>query len=328
VTRPAPRVVLGAPLYGQAGPLRAALESLLAQTFTDFRLVLVDDRSPDDTLAVAREHAAADPRVEVHENPRRLGMLANTNRAFGLARAAWPEAPYWALASDHDLWAPTWLERLVDALDARPEAVLAYPLTCRIDAGGTVVRGPWRFDTAGVDDPRERVRRSLRAMVSGDMIYGLFRASALDRTGFYRPVLAPDRLLLGELARLGQFVQVPELLWARRYVGLAALDRQRRAFWPDGDAPLRSHLPWWLVHAGAAGRREGAGAALRDWLPSLARFQARARVLQARDAALGPPVRAVLRSPRVRRVAGERALPAVRETRAVLERLLEEAGER
>ena len=191
-----------------------------------------------------------------------------------------------------------------------------------------MVAGSWRFDTAGVADPAERVRRALRRMVSGDMVYGLFRASALDATGFYRPVLAPDRLLLGELARAGEFVQVPELLWARRYTGLAALERQRRAFWPDGDVPLRARLPWWLVHVGAAGRREGAGPALRDWLPSLARFQVRARALRARDAALGPPVRAALRSPAVRRAAEERVLPAVRETRVVLERLLEEAEER
>jgi hypothetical protein len=261
----------------------------------------------------------------LHENPRRLGMLANTNRAFRLSRAAFPDAPYWALASDHDVWAPAWLERLVAALDERPQAVLAYPLNCRIDGDGAVLAGPWRFETAGVDDPAARVRRALRGMVSGDMIYGLFRAAALDRTGFYRPVLAPDRLLLGELARAGEFVQVPELLWARRYAGLAGLDRQRRAFWPDGDVPLRARVPWWLVHAGAAGRREGAGAALRDWLPALVRFRVRSRAVRTRDALVGPPVRAALRAPAVRRAAGGRVLPAVRETRATLERLLAEA---
>jgi glycosyltransferase involved in cell wall biosynthesis len=45
-----PRVVLAAPLYGNAEHLEIALASLLGQTFEDFRLLLVDDCSPDRTV--------------------------------------------------------------------------------------------------------------------------------------------------------------------------------------------------------------------------------------------------------------------------------------
>jgi glycosyltransferase involved in cell wall biosynthesis len=323
-----PRVVIAAPLYGQAQHLGEALASLRAQTFADFRLVLVDDCSPDDTVALARAAAVDDPRLEVHVNPRRLGMLENTNRAWSLSRERHPEAELWALASDHDVWEPAWLERLVAALDASPRAVLAYPRTQRIDADGRVVRGSWRFDTEGVTDPHERLHRCLRRMVSGDMIYGLFRAAPLDRLGFYRPVLAPDRLLLSELALEGEFVQVPEVLWSRRHVGLASLDRQRRAFWPDAPAPASARGPWWMAHTREAARRHGAAFAARHYVPPSLAFQVRSRAHRLFGAAVVPPVRAAVRSPQGRRVVRGAVLPAVRTSREVLERLTDEDAPR
>jgi len=250
-----PRVVIAAPLFNKAGFLESATASLLAQTYRDFALLLIDDRSDDATGEIARAFAARDPRVEYHLNPDRLGMLGNTNRAFSLARERHPDAEFWALASDHDLWAPRWLETMVGLLDAHPEAVLAYPQTVRIDETGTPYdrggKAPWRAQTLGLGDPIARLRAVYRGMVAGDMIYGLFRARALDEMGrLYRPVLVPDRLLLSELALRGATVQAPEVLWQRRFRGLATLERQRTAFFLD-DVPAYARLPWWAQHAGA-----------------------------------------------------------------------------
>jgi glycosyltransferase involved in cell wall biosynthesis len=61
-------VVIGAPLYGRAAYLREAAGSILPQIYRDFVLVLIDDRSQDDTLAVARTLAEQDPRVHVVVN--------------------------------------------------------------------------------------------------------------------------------------------------------------------------------------------------------------------------------------------------------------------
>ena len=323
-----PAVVIGVPLYGQAELLPSALGSLLGQTYEDVAFVLVDDASQDGTAEVAGELIRDDPRAELVVNGERIGMLANTNRAYALARERHPGARYWALGSDHDLWEPAWLARLVAALDARPSAVLAYPLTERIDGDGRVVSGSWRFATEGLLDPRERLRRSLRRMVSGDMIYGLFRTAALPPDRLYRPVLAPDRLALSELSLAGEFVQVPEVLWRRRFVGLASLDRQRRSFWPDGDVPASAHVPWWMVHTGVAARELGPALAARDYLPSSVAFQVRSRALRARDRAVVQPVKRWMTSPSGRRITRERVLPAVRETRDVLERLADEAEAR
>src|SRR4051794_33816207 len=309
-----PRVVIAAPLRNGGAHVETAVRSLLAQTYEDFRLLLVDDASTDGTATPAAAIAAADPRVELHVNPVRLGMLENTRRAWRLARERHPAAEYWALGSDHDVWEPRWLETLVALLDAEPAAVLAYPLTRRIDGDGRPIADrprPWRCDTAGLAGRRARVRAAYRCMVAGDMIYGLFRAAALDEVGAYRTVLVPDRLLLSELALRGTFVQAAEVLWSRRFAGLADLDRQRRAFSPAGEPAHTRRLPWWVTHALAAAaayvlraspgvsRTEGAaftglllaeGARLRV-LRRLQRRrrQAGARVRPPRPAPPGPP---------------------------------------
>ena len=227
-----PRVVFGVPVFNKAAYLEESIGSLLAQSFRELAVVLIDDRSEDETVAVARRIAARDGRLEVYVNERRLGMLDNTRRALELSRRRFPEAEYWALGSDHDVWKPTFAERLVALLDAHSEAVLACPLSERIDARGEPFPGakpPRGFDTLGVTGPRERMHAAFAGMSAGSMIYGLFRASALDELGHYRSVLVPDRLLLSELALRGAFAQEPAVLWCRRFRGLAELERQRLA---------------------------------------------------------------------------------------------------
>jgi glycosyltransferase involved in cell wall biosynthesis len=254
----APRAVVGVPIR-DAECLSEALETLLAQTEREFRVVVVDDSDTDEPGALARSFAARDGRVGYHRNGRRLGLVGNWRRAFALARAAAPDAPYFAWASDHDVREPGWLAALCAERDARPGAVLAYPLNDAISESGDVVRGPWRFGTRG-ETASLRFVRVLRRMVAGDMVYGLFRADALEACGILRDVLMPDRLLLAELSLQGEFRQVPELLWHRRVrerVADSPLQRGPELF-PGGQT---SALPWWLAHARVLGRAKGIGVA-------------------------------------------------------------------
>ncbi len=244
-----PRVIIGGLLYNHAGEFREAIESILVQTYPDFALVLVDDGSSDETPAIAREYAGRDPRVTYHPNGTRLGMVDNSCHAFALARQLYPDAEYFAWASDHDLWHPRWLQQVVDALDRHPEVVLAYPKNRRIGRAGEVLaRKAWAFDTFGMTDAWARVNHSVRHMSAGNMVYGLYRVESLTAAGVYRRVLVPDRLLMTELAVLGQFKQVPEVLWYRRWYGrIFSLGRQRANFFP-GRRPLYMYLPWWFSH--------------------------------------------------------------------------------
>lgn len=253
------RTVFGVPLYEKATHLPEALETLLGQRERDLALVVVDDASRDATPQIVARYAELDPRVTIVRNAERMGLVGSWRRALDLARERHPEAEYFAWGSDHDAWHPRWLERLAGELDAHPDAVLAYPQSTRIGDRGEALREqpPWRFDTAGVADPGERLARFARDAVAGDMVYGLFRIEELSRVGFPGS-LAPDRLLLARMCLAGQFRQVPELLWHRRYVARVSSRRQRAAFFPAG-APPWSRLPWPLAHfallAGTLGLR-------------------------------------------------------------------------
>ena len=263
------RVGIGLTLYNRATYLREALDSLLAQSYPHFRLVLVDDGSTDDTGAIALEYEQRDARVRYVRSAARQGMIAAWRTAFELATAE--PVDYFAWASDHDRWDRRWLEALVGALDAHPDAVLAYPLTERMDACGVPLPKPSRrFDTAGLEDVNERWRRFSRsdAVAAGDMVYGLMRPEAVRRAGIFRAVLCPDRLLLAELTLQGQVRQVPEVLWHRRQFSTGSVSRQRQSLFAPG-APRPGVLtpPWWM-HARALWRTYGSrGGDARAGLP-------------------------------------------------------------
>ena len=244
-------VVLGMTLYNNARHLPEAIESLLAQTHSDFTLILLDDASADETEAVARGYASRDSRVRYFRHDSRQAMIATWRDVAQIARRECPSAEYFAWVSDHDRWHPRWLERLLTELEHDADAVIAYPITRRIGQDGAELdKGPRLFDTTGCRDLRARWRHMCRAAVgAGDMVYGLMRLDALNKVGIFRRVLRPDRLLIAELILFGGVRQVPEALWFRRESNGASVDRQRHTLVLAGDEPKWFHTPPWFQHS-------------------------------------------------------------------------------
>jgi glycosyltransferase involved in cell wall biosynthesis len=262
---PRPDIALGMVTYNGERHVRQAIESLLAQTWTEFRLTIVDDASTDGTVAIAEEFAARDPRLRVVRNPRRLGYIGNSVAAFEHAASA----DLFAWASDHDVHAPEWLETLVTGLMELPDAVLAYPLTVRIsDTGQRLDTPPPRFETRDLPRVVGALAVAGAAHGFGNMVYGLFRVPALRAAGVMRRVLLPDTMLITEIARFGSIVQVPRELWQRRYVGLFSLERQRKTLFAD--VPWYAHLSPLIVNplilAWNVALKPGAGNMRDRWL--------------------------------------------------------------
>ena len=101
----APRVSVVVPVYNKGRYLRRAVDSVLAQSFTDFELILVDDGSTDDSLAVAREYT--DPRVRVIRQAN-SGAGAARNRGIDEARATMV-----AFLDGDDEWVPAFLDQMM-----------------------------------------------------------------------------------------------------------------------------------------------------------------------------------------------------------------------
>lgn len=160
VAGPDSRITLVVPCWNAGSHLRSLVESLLAQSETSARLVLVDDASDDGSASLARECGRG--RVEVLVNERRLGLAANWNRCAELVSTR-----FFALAHMDDVYEPGFAATLADVLDARPAAAAAHCIARAIDSHG-----------AAIDAPQERMK--LRAW------FGLDRA---DRATVYRRLL-------------------------------------------------------------------------------------------------------------------------------------------
>jgi hypothetical protein len=244
------RVGIGVTLRNRASYANEAIDSLLAQTYRNFTLILVDDASTDETETIARGYEARDARVRYVRFTERQGMVAAWRAAFDLASGG--GVSYFAWASDHDRWAPLWLQTLVNTLDEHRDVVLAYPLTQRIDPAGNVLAKPARqFDTFGITDRDARWKLMSRSdsVAAGDIVYGLMRTNAVKDAGVFRAVLCPDRLLVAELTLRGQIQQVPEVLWYRRQFATGSIERQRSTLFRPGTVPPSAFTPAWYLHA-------------------------------------------------------------------------------
>jgi len=113
----APLVSVLMTAYNRAPYIGSSIQSVLAQTFTDFELLIVDDRSTDGTLDVARVFEKHDRRVRVVVNEQNLGDYGNRNRAAQLARA-----PFLKYHDSDDLMYPHCLSVMVSMLHSEPRA--------------------------------------------------------------------------------------------------------------------------------------------------------------------------------------------------------------
>lgn len=127
----APLVSLVLPVHNGARFLAQALDSILAQTFTRFELIAVDDCSTDETPALLAAYAARDPRIRVLTNARNRKLPGSLNAGFALARGRWL-----GWTSDDNVLRPQMLERLLAAAEANPGCDVVHADYTLIDAAG------------------------------------------------------------------------------------------------------------------------------------------------------------------------------------------------
>ena len=95
------------PTYNSAAHVVEGIRSALAQTLQPIEVIVIDDGSADDTVAIVSSLAAEDPRIVLEGLPRNSGPAAARNRGFALARAPWI-----AVLDSDDAYVPDRLERL------------------------------------------------------------------------------------------------------------------------------------------------------------------------------------------------------------------------
>lgn len=162
---PAISVVLTA--YNREQYIGEAIESVLAQTFADFELIVCDDASTDGTVAVAEAYAARDPRIRIVRNAGNRGDYPNRNHAATFARGA-----YLKYHDSDDVMYPHCLAVMHGMLDAAPEAGFA------LSASGAWPGGPCPM----LLTPEQAYQREYL----GGGLFHLGPAAALFRTDVFR----------------------------------------------------------------------------------------------------------------------------------------------
>ena len=178
--------------------IREAIDSILAQTFTDWELIVCDNASTDNTEHIVREYAARDSRIRSHRNERDIGPAATHNVGFGLARGE-----YFRWHAHDDMIGPEYLARCVELLDKNSDVVLAHTKTDIVDEKGKFIED-YNF-VLRTDSLKPAKRFAELVLVQHRMhraveIFGLMRSSALRETPLEGAYARGDSVLLVRMA--------------------------------------------------------------------------------------------------------------------------------
>jgi glycosyltransferase involved in cell wall biosynthesis len=242
-----PYVSIGLPVYNGERFLTETLDSLLAQTFENLELIISDNASTDRTQEICKDYAVKDRRIRYYRNDQNLGAARNCNRVFELSTGK-----YFKWAAHDDLCAPQYLERCVEVLDHEPSVVLCYPRTVIINEHGEHIENWIDGFSLRSSKPYERYKRYHERLLSRPYcipIFGVIRKNILRTTPLIEGCLELDRILLGEIALIGEFYEVPEHLFLRRFhpqmSTKANSNMQEAVAWLDPTNQGKILLPKW-----------------------------------------------------------------------------------
>lgn len=229
-----PLVGVLTPVYNGAAFLAEAIESVLAQSYTNWRYVIVDNQSTDDTNAIASAYAARDPRITVVRNATLLPMLANWNATMRQLPA---DAAYCKVLHADDQLLPDCLAQMVDLAEANPTVVMVGAYRHQGDQIGLKGLAPHETVLPGRTVGRRFLLQGLRIFGSPSSI--LVRADAVRRRDqFYDEAnLHADTQVALDLLSEGDFGFIHEPLTITRvHEGQNTTFAQR----------MNSYLPWSL----------------------------------------------------------------------------------
>ena len=214
---PAPLLSVTVTNYNYGRFLAQNIESVLAQSFSDFELILIDNASNDDSLEIMERYASSDPRIRVVAHRNNEGMYASLRESCELARGRYRvhvNADDWILSPDA-------FRLQIELLEAHPTMSLAYSSLTLVDTDGTPVTVAHPFSTDAVVPSVAAIESllSFRLADTGTMFrLDLFRAT--DGYAEELPHIA-DQLLAVRLSEQGELV--------------GYLDRSLYAFRQHGD---------------------------------------------------------------------------------------------
>lgn len=249
-------VSIGLPVFNGDNYIRHTLDSILAQTYKDFELIISDNASTDKTQQICLDYAKRDQRIRYYRNKENIGAVANFNRVFLLS-----SGKYFKWVTHDDLLAPEYLEKCVHVLDSDSSIVLCHSKMGLVDENGVSVKSCDDNDKTpsnlGSWKPHKRFGHIISPR-SYWAIMGVVRADCLAKTPLQGCYIGADTNLLAELSLMGRICEIQECLFFRRmhrqaYSSIysskaAARDYSSQLSWLGGRQKKRFllFLPHWM----------------------------------------------------------------------------------
>lgn len=206
------KVVIGVPIFNEIRHIRESLESLAAQTYGNFVVLISDNASDDGSSDVCQAFAAHDDRFHYLRQAGNIGAAKNCEFLLESTRSE-----YFMWFGAHDLLDPTYLDTQVRVLDAHPDVALAYSAHVKIDEVGRRLRVHDGGDFGPIG--RTGLQRYLQTVrgVRGDCtaVNALFRRGALSGIRFPR-IAGVDNLILTRAHFFGRFARTNDAIYLRR----------------------------------------------------------------------------------------------------------------
>jgi len=175
VSKDRPRISVIMSVYNGQRHVSKAIDSIIAQTFSDWQFLIVDDASTDGTAVILKDYAAKDGRIKIITNPENLGLTKSLNIAIGRA-----EAEFLARQDADDISTPARLEKQLSYMEQHPEVAVVGCLGEIRNADGIVRKSKDRkFSGAGM----KRYLAKHNVFIHGSV---MMRKSCLAKVGFYR----------------------------------------------------------------------------------------------------------------------------------------------
>lgn len=197
--------------YNRASLISEAILSVLAQSYPQWELIILDDASSDNTAAVVASYARNDERIVYLPTPKNLGITKNRNRGFAVAKGE-----YIAVLDSDDFWLnEDKLMRQVEFLEENPEYSLIGTNAMVVDSVGK--------QTAKLKYESDDNKIRQRMLLSNQFIHSsiLWRRDAINEQNPYDESLFiwEDYDLVLRLGLVGKIANLPELMTAYRKHG-------------------------------------------------------------------------------------------------------------
>ena len=169
---PLPLISIGLPAYNSAPYIGRALDSLLAQDYGNFELIISDGGSQDDTLNICRRYALGDSRITLAESDRRLWPLANFGRVLDMAHG-----PFFMWAAHDDYREPNYLSALLARLETDQGYGMCVARYVKVTVAGRVI-STHPFPESAAGDEVGRLSQQMQSS-GAPWVYGLYRTERL-----------------------------------------------------------------------------------------------------------------------------------------------------